>query len=186
MTFLSAGLMACSLVCVLNLLLIFGVIRRLRQQGELLEGEQFFRTQPARTPTVAVGTSPGVFSATTTTEKKVSSETLSNGGGRTIVAFFSTDCTVCTLAVSEFAEEVARLRFDVDRTIAVVIGTEEDATSLVGQLEPVASVVVEPFTGPMASAFALHGVPGMCLLDPSGVVVATGRGVDELAVPSAV
>ena len=179
MAFLAAGLVAFSLVCVLNLLLTFGVIRRLRQQAEILADEKF-RTQPARTPTVPAGSSPDVFSATTTKGERFSNETLRNGETRAIVAFFSTDCSVCGVAVSEFVEDVARLRFDLDRIVAVVIGTEEDASSLVAQLEPVASVVVEPFTGPVAPAFALHGVPGMCLLDDSGVVAASGRAIDEL------
>src|SRR5262245_33679123 len=101
MPFIVAGLIVVFVLCAANLLLMFGVIRRLRQHTGLLCDEGT-RILPAKDPTVAVGSSPDRFAVSALNGTPVSSELIA--GGRTIVAFFAPDCSSCETSTKDFTE----------------------------------------------------------------------------------
>ena len=101
----------------------------------------------------------------------------------TLVGFFSPDCAPCRERLPEFLEYAAGFVGDV---LAVAVGERTETIELVESLSPVAEVVVEAGGGPVADAFAVGGLPAMCVLDAQGRVVASGTLISALPVPAAV
>ncbi|WP_412543588.1 TlpA disulfide reductase family protein [Longispora sp. K20-0274] len=156
MAFLAAAVVLVGVLCVLNLFLSFGVIRRLREHTRSLE--QLAGGQGGDIVLAAGGT-VGPFVATTTTGAVVSDGAL---GGRTLVGFFSPSCEPCKERLPQFVE-MART-FD-GRVLAVAVGADADVVDLVASLDPVADVVVETDDGPVNTAFAVRGYPALVVLD---------------------
>ncbi|GAA0911304.1 TlpA family protein disulfide reductase [Virgisporangium aurantiacum] len=180
MGFVVAGLVLVGLLGLLNLLLVAGVIRRLRQHTELLSGGAAPVELPTTDPTVSVGSRPGSFSVMAVDGEPVSIP------GPTIVGFFAPDCSSCVAKVSDFVLGVVDLGYDRANVLAVAIGEPPATDRLSTTLGRAARVVVEPMDGPVATAFAVHGVPAMCRLDETGTVVATGRDLTEISAPATV
>src|SRR6185369_4424117 len=82
----------------LNLLLTFGVIRRLREHSEQLAASAPPRTLP-------VGAAVPEFTATTEQGRVVSTATLRSHGA--LVAFMASDCTACTEQLPAVRETIA-------------------------------------------------------------------------------
>jgi thiol-disulfide isomerase/thioredoxin len=171
------------LLCLLDLVLTFGVIRRLRQHIELLT-RQMMSGVPTR-EALPVGSSPEHLEVTATDGRTVTSEGLA---GRTLVGFFSSDCSSCHEQLPSFVEGAAALAGNGHQVLAVVVDDAADATSMVSTLEAVARVVVEPVDGPVATAFQARAFPSICLLDEQGMIAAAGFHISQLpvAVPAAV
>jgi hypothetical protein len=189
MGFVVSGLVVVYLLCIADLLLTFGVIRRLRQYADefaKLASIQGGQLGPPKSPTVAVGSVPGDFATTTTAGEPLSRAHLQTGDGRTIVAFFSPSCSSCAEQLSEFVRRVPALLVGADRAVAVVVGDASEVSAMVAELAPVARVVVEPWNGPVGAAFGLGGVPAFGLLDSAGVVLATAYAFDRLTAPATV
>src|SRR3954454_10920565 len=132
---LAAALVVVGAVALTNLLLTFGVIRRLREHTEQLAD------RPAGGPReqmIGKGEAPGEFVAMTTAAEPVSNGSLSGGQ---LVGFFMPDCAPCkeraprSLPAAR-AEEGGR-----DRVLAVVAADPNKAADLVQLFEPVAKVV---------------------------------------------
>lgn len=117
MPILIAALAVLATLCVLNLLLTFGIVRRLRQMEDEELGDL----------TLAVGSALPDFTAVTTTGNRVSSSTVGRGA---VVAFFSPDCGACRRQLPRFTEIAQRNagRAGMD-FLAVVRGNEEDTRS---------------------------------------------------------
>ncbi|MGW4641188.1 TlpA family protein disulfide reductase [Sphaerisporangium sp. NPDC004334] len=164
-------------LCVLNLALTYGVIRRLREQSAtVVDGQRTIRAGIAD-----VGTSPDPFSATFTDGRVFSSDKLPDW---TIVAFFSESCAACHEGLPTFLRRAKELQVDNQEIISVVTGDERATVAMVRRLEKVSSVVVEPSDGSMVKAFGVSQFPALCLLDGSGAVVATGWDLDSLLTPA--
>ena len=95
MPVLIAAVVAAGGLCLLNLLMTFGVIRRLREHTAILAGirgsEDMFGLQ--------AGQSPGAFSAVT-----IAGNTVSNATSLRMIAFLSSFCSVCPERVPPFVE----------------------------------------------------------------------------------
>jgi hypothetical protein len=163
-------------LCLLDLLLTFGVIRRLREQSEMLATRL-----SSRQPTgLSAGTAPGSFSAVTTT-----GELVRDAPGLRLVAFFS-KCPACPERVPPFAEYLRNHRVSRDGVLAVSVGSGSDPQPYLAELAPLAQICVEPEDGPVVRAFEVTGFPWFFLLDADGVVIENGYDPAQLPKPATV
>ncbi|MEV4576761.1 TlpA disulfide reductase family protein [Nonomuraea jabiensis] len=155
-----------SVLTVLNLLLTFGVIRRLREHTELLAG----RATPivGETPSLPVGRQVGDFAATTTDGEPVARALLA---GDTLVAFLTPGCEPCEESLPHLVEAAKKWPGGRRNTLVVVTGRRDRAADHVERLAPVARVVVEAPDGPIATGFGVTAYPLFGVVDSSGQVL---------------
>ncbi|TDD25286.1 TlpA family protein disulfide reductase [Nonomuraea diastatica] len=163
MQYLVAAVGLVGLLCMVNLLLTVGVIRRLRGPGT--------STPP---PTMAEGLSPGTtvprFAAMTTSGEPISDELL---GAPALVGFFSQGCQPCKELLPLFVE---RARGTSDAVLAVVAADPgEDSVADIGPLAEVARVVTEAHQGPLQAAFRANAYPTVITIDAGGTVAFSGH-----------
>ncbi|MEV4641155.1 TlpA disulfide reductase family protein [Actinoplanes sp. NPDC049548] len=161
-----------SAISILNLLLTFGIIRRLRSQP---------MGRPVNYPGVLpVGAVAGDFAAWDIQDRPVSRDDLS---GRTLVGFFSPGCSSCLERLPDFVAVSAA--FGPERSWAVVLGDVEQAGEYLPSLEPVARVVLQDPDGPLMSAFSVSAFPTFFVVDAGGRVLSSGLTTEDLSVPTA-
>src|SRR4051794_27751864 len=125
-------------LAVANLLLTFGVIRRLREHTEQLA------ERPAggrRELVIGVGAAPDDFVAMTTAAEPVSRASIAGGQ---LVGFFTPGCAPCEELAPRFLDRAMTTPGGRERVLAVVAAEPGEAADMVRQFEPVAKVVVEP------------------------------------------
>jgi len=173
MPYLVAAVVLVGLLCLVDLVLTFGVIRRLRQHAELLSRRM------DRDERILLGAGERVadFAATTFEGEAVSRAGL---GGDTLVGFFSPSCAACAERLPDFVDRAARHDGGRARVLAVVVGDASETATQRDLLTPVARVAVEPREGPLATAFAVQGFPAFALVDAAGSVLASGLTVEDL------
>lgn len=168
---MGAGLILVGFIGVLNLLLTVGVIGRLR------EHERRLPAAPAGSggeTALAAGQRVGPFTTETVDGAGLAESDLADG---TVVAFLSPSCGPCTEALPGF------LRYATDRTFAVVLDENDDATDeMVRKLREATNVVRERFGGPMSKAFAVTGFPAFVLVGKDQLVAASGVDLSDLPV----
>ncbi|MEU0934635.1 hypothetical protein [Embleya sp. NPDC005971] len=164
MPILVAAVVLIALVSAFNLVLLLGVLRRLRAPQP--------QTATASGPPIELGPGkrPGVFTATTTTGEQVGD--LDVGG---LVGFFSAGCEPCHVQAPRFAERARSLGRE--RTLAVIAG---DDAELLALLTPVARVIVEEYDGVVQAAFRNAWTPAMYLLGADRRVLAAGLKMTDL------
>jgi len=168
-------LAAVGTICVLNLILLLGVIRRLREHSELIskgsaghtEGDAILRS----------GETVSEFSAVGIDGDTISLEKIDD---LTLVGFFSPTCPPCKEQIPHFRSYAERLPFGRAMAVAVIGGEGEEAMTMAESLNDVARVIVEPLAGPVSAAFRVSSVPAVALVEPSGKVLQSGRGVTAL------
>lgn len=167
-------------ICLLDLLLTFGVIRRLREHTETISTLQAASTPPGM---LAEGETAGEFEAVTTTGEVISRDTLA---GNTLVGVFSPDCPACAERLPGFLRLAAAFRGGRDRVLAVIADMGGDPETYRERLEPVARVVIEPQGTGINEALRVRAFPSFGVLDGSGTVLASGLDPDrtEVAVPA--
>jgi thiol-disulfide isomerase/thioredoxin len=182
MAYLTAAVVVVGLLCLLDLLLTLGVIRRLREHTSKLA--QLASGLSAGFPEelgVPVGEAVAGFAATATGGGLVSRELLA---GRTLVGFFAPGCGPCEEQLPGFVEYAQSLPGGPGQAVAVVVGgdgaQDTKGSEYVERLDPVAQVVVEAPGGPVQSAFRVNGYPTLYLVDIGGVVVAGGMSMRAL------
>jgi len=163
-------------LCLTDLVVSFGIIRRLREHTALLT-EQAHADLPVTG--LAVGETPAPFAVTTVDE-----QLKSGPAGLRLVAFFSSSCSICPKRVPAFADYVQANRIRRDDVLAVVLGTADEPVPYLDQLRTVAQMRLEPENGELAQAFKVSGYPAFCLLDADGAVLASGY--DPAALPTPV
>lgn len=180
MSYLAAGVVVVGALAILNLLLTFGVIRRLREHTELISADRGMGPPDLM---VGAGESPGDFTAVATDGTTVSRKELVGGH---LVGFFSPDCEPCRQMAPRFADRAAALPLGRTQVLAVVVGGLAEVAELVALFEPVARVVVEdgPAASDVAGAFKVKGFPAICALNGDGVVAASGFDVVDLPASS--
>lgn len=165
MPYLVVAVALVGVLCLLNLLLLFGVIRRLREQSSMLKPPSL---------TLPVGEAVGDFSAVTTTRETVSTDTLGDG---TLVGFFSSTCQPCHEKLPDF---VAFAETTTVRALAVVATAPDEGADMISALGSVADVVVvESLSSPVAKAFDVRGTPAFVTVE-RGRVSATGLPASQL------
>ncbi len=171
---LIAAVVLVAVLLALDLVLTFGVIKRLRAHVDLI-GKALEGRGTAPRPMLAAGETAGDFVASAVDDGTVTRSAFTE---RTLVGFFAVGCGTCTEKMPEFTGYAGN--FARDRVLAVVQGDGDEAAEYVGRLTPFARVVVEPFNGPVSRAFAVKGTPAMAVVDTGGRVVASGLSVDDL------
>ncbi|GII65755.1 hypothetical protein Skr01_58400 [Sphaerisporangium krabiense] len=168
MPLIIAALLLIGVLSVLNLLLTYGVIRRLRRHATLIEGGAMSGGPPMTM--LEPGTTVGDFAVLTTDGVPLTRETLP---GRTLVAFFSSSCRPCRDKLPAFVEQAHGYSGGRDATVCVVIGDTAESADMVAALEPVAHVVTgEHGDDEISRAFQVQGYPSYYLTRDKGVVEA--------------
>ncbi|MFC5830680.1 hypothetical protein [Nonomuraea insulae] len=165
MTYLVVAVIGLTLLCVLNLVFTYGVIRRLREHGDVLAAGVDCGAGPE--PLLAVGEFVGEFSAVTTEGEPIDRDSLP---GRTTIAFFSTDCDFCHEQLPVFIDWAAGCSDGSTGLLAVIEGAREDTAGMVADLRPVAKVVTvaDPAAG-IVTAFRVRAFPSFLHIE-NGVV----------------
>ncbi|RJL20821.1 TlpA family protein disulfide reductase [Bailinhaonella thermotolerans] len=169
MALLTSVVIFFSLLCVLNLLLTVGLVRRIREHTTMLQDLTRMSGLP---PSAAVkdlpypGDEVGAFSAATTDGETVTRELLPD---RTIAIFLAPECATCREKVPAIAAW-ARGQ-DRRRVLVVIDGQVTDPADLVEALSPVARVVVETRGTPVADAFHVRGFPAFCAVSEGRVTL---------------
>ncbi|MBQ1159495.1 hypothetical protein KBZ21_15485 [Streptomyces sp. A73] len=169
MPVLTAALICVGALCILDLVLTLGVVKRLREHTEMLSTVE---AAPGRKASIGVGEEVGDFTAATVDGEPLAREDLGDG---TLVAFFSPTCQPCKEKLPKFIEFASSLPGGRDRVLAAVIGRTEEAATLNAALSPVARVVNEEYDGPLSSAFQATAYPTVLMTgkDDTGRLVVT-------------
>jgi hypothetical protein len=163
MAVLTAAVILVGVLCLADLLLTFGVIRRLHEHTALLSSH----SNDTEVMRLGVGATPDSFATVTTGGQKV------NGpAGFRLAAFFSTSCSVCPRRVPAFVDYVKTNQLAPDAVLAVVLADAGDSVSYLDRLTEVAQACVQSADGELATAFKVVGYPAFCLLDGDGTVQA--------------
>lgn len=177
MAILAAAVTILGVLCLLNLLLTFGVIRRLREHTELL-------SRSAVPDVPVLGLSPGervaAFSALTR-----DGELLTGSGGLRVVGFFSSGCSACPEQVGPFAEYVATTRVARESVLSVVLADDDALPPYADRLSEAGLVCVAGHDSEVAAAFKVSGFPAFGLLDDDGALVSASYDPAKLPLPSA-
>jgi hypothetical protein len=178
MAVLIAAVIVVGVLCVLDLLLTFGVIRRLREHSELLA-----RSQPGSVDVIGLppGQAPAPFTAVDSSGRAVGGPS-----GLSVVAFFSTSCSICPKRAPVFVDYVRGHLVGRDEVLAVVAGGAEQPPSYLADLAAVARVCTESSDGPLSRSFAVRGFPAFFVLDAAGMVVWSGYDPAALPAPAVV
>ncbi|MFC4020188.1 TlpA disulfide reductase family protein [Micromonospora sp. GCM10011542] len=173
MTYVVAGLLLVGVIAIVNLLLTFAVIRRLRElppPSAHSDGPDFAGSVPG------VGERPDPFRALDLDGSAVDS----TAEPPALIGFFSTGCGACVEQLPTFVRQAAATPGGRPRILAVVNGDGPQVDAFVRDLTPVSRVVVETDQGPITSAFRIEAFPAWCLLDDDGSVRDSGVGLDRL------
>jgi thiol-disulfide isomerase/thioredoxin len=175
MVYLSAAVALIGALGVFNLLISLAVIRRLRSH----DGAPRRAPGAALAVTLPTGQSIGDFAVTTAAGRMISGDSLDQ---LTLVGFFSPACPPCKERVPQFLRYAARFPGEV---ISVAVGDDSDleTQALAARLAVAGDVVTEAARGPMGTAFGVGGYPALCLVEPSGRIVASGTAIGDLPVP---
>jgi peroxiredoxin len=174
---MSAALAAVGALCLVNLALLFAVIRKLRLVGERVD--QLPVMGPAAL--LPVGSKAPDFSAVTTDGESRSLADLA--GFRSVMGFFSPGCEPCRVQVPEFIEYARALPGGAGHALAVVVGNGEAATAMAAELGSAAAVVMTQRQDPLIAAFSVRGMPAFYLIGPDGRIEARGMAIQALASP---
>lgn len=172
MPILIAAVIAVGGLCLLDLLLTFGVIRRLREHTDILSNGP---GAASSVTSLEPGQSPAAFAAVTTSGEPVT------GAGLRVAAFFSSSCSACPERVAPFLAYLSRHRISQDSVLVVVSQDDDAPAPYLDQLAEAAQACTEPEGGEIAKAFGVTGFPAFCLLDADGAVLASGY--DPAALP---
>ena len=171
MPLLTAAVVLFGAVSILDLILLLGVIRRLRDHAERLSGGAAANLDPG---TLGLGERIGSFTATTPTGRLLTREA---PPGYRLVGFVKPACGPCEEQLPDFVEVAAHAHTEGVDVIAVVVGTPEEARPMLPRLAGVPTVTVEPLDGELCAAFRAYGFPTYYLIDEEGTI----RGVDHRA-----
>ncbi len=173
MPFLTALVLGVGVLCLIDLVLTVGVIRRLRAHEEMLSA------RPVASPSIVLppGATIGGFSAVSTDGVHVSDETLTEP---VLVGVFSPGCSACHDRLPQFAERARSFPGGRGNVLAVLVGTEEEVAEERRTLEPVALVLIEEYGTGLTKALQVNGFPSLALVDVRGRVVASGTTLEDL------
>lgn len=171
MSILTAAVVVALVVTVANLLLMLGVIRKLREYDRVLAG-----TAPVRNPdpTVPVGSVVPAVSASTVDGGVASSV---HAAGPQLIGFFSPGCKPCADLIPGFTRHLAATGL---AGLAVVVADAGDNAEHVAALAGHVDIVVEPTGGALSTALEVTSFPALCLVAPDGTVLGSGNVLSDL------
>ncbi|PBC86933.1 AhpC/TSA family protein [Streptomyces sp. KS_16] len=161
MPFLIPALVLVGALCVLDLILTLGVVKRLRDHTALLAN-----TSAVDTYTINVGEHVGEFTSSSVDGEEVTHQLPEED---TLVAFFSPTCGPCKDKLPKFVEHVERRGIARERVLVAIVGDAEESRGFIEQLSPVARVVSERSDGLLTAAFKVKAFPTVLTVSPDGV-----------------
>jgi thiol-disulfide isomerase/thioredoxin len=175
MAVLVAAVVLVGVLGVVNLLFCFGIVRRLREHTEILNG-----MSGGSALILAAGETVGDFTGVSLGGTVVSREAIA---APTLVAFLSPGCGPCEAELPAFLD--AARAYPAGNVVAVVCGGDDTAAApVVDAVGTVAQVLREADSGPVQEAFAVRGYPSFALLEPGGLVRAAELRVGSLPAPA--
>jgi len=159
------------LVCLLDLLLTVGVIRRLREHTQLLAGG----SPDGPPPAVMLGPDEqvGTFEAEATTGESITHEVFQDGP--TLVGVFAHGCSSCEERLPQFVDYAKEFRGGPERVLSVVVGDAENGHLHLDDLQAVSRVVLESRPGaPITTALGVKGYPAFAMVGADGTVRSSG------------
>jgi thiol-disulfide isomerase/thioredoxin len=173
MTLLSIAIALVGILCLIDLVLTLGVVRRLRDHSVRLSALSGpgFDTDNLREP----GTAVDPFTATDVNGVDWS---LGDLAEPTLVGFFTPDCPACEEKLPSFLAYASAFPGGRDRVFAVVAG-ESGGVKYRTALAEVAAVVVERERGPVQKAFGAKAFPTF-LVVVDGVVTNSTHDMTDL------
>ncbi|MFE0153908.1 TlpA family protein disulfide reductase [Nonomuraea sp. NPDC059007] len=153
------------LLCLFNVVLTAGVIRRLREHTSRLDELSGIPRLDSMQP---AGGKVGAFKADLAGGGAIISDELE---GTFLVAAFTQGCPACKDALPDFVELTKEFRAGRERTLALLVGEPAKLTRELGKLEPVAQIIMEAVPGPVAAALGVQGYPAIGLVDFSAGIV---------------
>jgi hypothetical protein len=176
MVVLIGAVVVVGVLCLIDLLLTFGVIRRLREHTAMLAR---FQSGGDRVTGMTAGGTPEAFTATDS-----EGAVMQGPPGLSVVAFFSASCSVCPKRVPAFVDYVREHPVGRNGVLAVVVAQASDSVPYLADLAEVARVCAELPDGPIGQAFAVQAFPAFFVLDAGGTV--RGSSYDPAALPAPV
>lgn len=167
MEYLIAAVVLVAALCLLDLVLTFGVIRRLRAASAAVTLDE-----DGNELTPRPGDPVADFTGTTTEGEPVSRDSVTGA----LVAFLSPNCKPCKASLPELLRVAGA-----EPVVAVVVGDSADMTDMVARLSPVARVLTEEPFGPVSTAFAVRSFPTFGKVGPDGTLAAAGLDVTQVA-----
>lgn len=164
-------------VTVLNFILILGLLRQSRRQGELIS--VLSRARVPNHELLSPGTKVSDFAITTVAGEQRSLADFA--GAPSLFGFFMVHCPPCEAKVPEFKAYVRHATAQGARALAVVTGEADLVADYVRELAEAMPVVVEAPGGPVLKAFSVASYPAFFALDPSGRVWSSGPTIRALA-----
>lgn len=164
MSVLSAAVVLVGLIGLLNLVLTFGIIRRLREQPASQHQHPGIPANNVRPTTLELGEQLAGVDAVTIDGTAVQLP----AAGRSLVGFFSPSCSTCREQIIPFVVTAEREPADV-QVLAVVAGPDDEAASsyveelLAGRSEVL--VIREDEDGPVQKAFGIKGFPAFAIVE---------------------
>ncbi|MFI6578547.1 TlpA family protein disulfide reductase [Nocardiopsis sp. NPDC050513] len=175
MTVLIAAVVLLTGLCLLNLLLTIGVIRRLREHTALIGAMGGAQDFPEAM--LAAGERIGAFSAETLDGAVLTRDDLD---GQTLIGVFAPGCPGCEQQMPHFVELAKSSPGGRDGVLALVVGGPEESAGEIARLAPVARLVREDHDGALARALGVRSFPAIARVGPEGRVVASGTQVRDL------
>lgn len=174
MFYLAAAVVLVGLLCLVNLVLTLGMVRRLRDQARLIQAMTGVMPPAGGVP---VGEKLDEFTATTIAGAPMSSGLLAD---RTLVGFFSPGCQPCAEQLPRFVSQARSMPDGMRQVLAVVDAEPAGSQEYLERLGPVAQVVREGPDGAARRAFQVTGFPTFFLVGAGGVVLASGATMGQL------
>ena len=156
-------------LCLMNLLLLLSLVRRVRRHDEQLAAQS--RLPPV--PRLPVGSmAPDFTVATITGETRSLSDLVA--GPRGLVAFLTPHCVPCRAYISELRKYAEAGPGSLSQVIAVICGPPAEAAGLADELKGSVSVVVEPMNGTLQETFSVTSYPTFVVITKEGRIGARG------------
>jgi thiol-disulfide isomerase/thioredoxin len=181
MPVLVAAVVLVGLLCAVDLLLTFAVLRRLREHGEKLGrlpdvvDDDFLGFDRDR----LLGAKLPEFSTETVQGAVVSRESVS--GSVELMGFFRPGCSPCHEQAPHFIAEARAI--GEGKALALVAASGSDADEMVQTFEAVADVVLDPTSREVLRGLEISAFPTFLRLDADGVIVDAAVSMEELRSP---
>jgi peroxiredoxin len=175
MILLSVAVVVLAVLCLLDLVLTLGVVRRLRDHNTRLQALQGVAPDGFALPRPGDGVSP--FSAVALSGETVTNDDLAEP---TLVAFFTPDCPSCEEKLPGFLDYTRDFASGKARVLGVV-ASESGGSHYRTALSEVATVVSERERGALQKAFNVTAFPSF-LVVVDGMVAQATHDVADLPV----
>lgn len=177
MTLLSVAVALVAVLCLLDLVLTLGVVRRLRDHSSRLSLMQ--SGLGAEETLGKPGEAVEPFTALSAADEPVS---LTDLAEPTLVGFFSPNCPACEERLPGFVSYASTFPGGRRKTLAIIAGETGGLRYRSALDEVAANVVIERELGPVQKAFGTSGYPAFYVV-VDGVIAQAAHNVDDLPAP---